>query len=218
MNNYFCTVSEAIKEVRRGKMLILVDGPERENEADFFIPTESTTTETTLTMIREGGGLLCVAMTGRQAQRLELPLMVALNENTERTGVNFTVSANAREGITTGVSAHDRARTIALLGDPRSRAEDLVKPGHVSGLVARAGGLLEREGHTEAAVDLARCAGKAPAGVLCEIVGVNGHMARGEELLRLSDRLGIAMVTIFDLVQYMRERKTELTPAAPGSN
>jgi len=214
MNNYFCTAPEAIVEARRGKMLILVDGPQRENEADLFIPAEAATPETTLTMIKEGGGLLCVAMTERQAQRLELPLMVASHENTERTGVNFTVSANAREGITTGVSAHDRARTITLLGDPRSRAEDIVKPGHVSGLIARAGGLLERGGHTEAAVDLARCAGAAPAGVLCEIVGANGHMARGEELAQLSLRLGIALLAMSDLVQYMREKKGELAPIA----
>ncbi len=130
--------------------------------------------------------------------------MVPKGENTEKTSVNFTVSVNAKRGITTGVSAPDRAKTIRVLAGPHSRAEELVRPGHVFGLIARDGGILEREGHTEAAVDLARLAGCAPAGVLCEIVGKSGRMAKREELIRLARKLDIKIIRIRDLVRYLR--------------
>ncbi|MEK7106824.1 MAG: GTP cyclohydrolase II [Patescibacteria group bacterium] len=200
----FCTVPEAIEEIKKGKMLIVVDSPERENEADLYIPADAATGENINIMLKYGGGIVCTAITPLQAHNLRLSAMVPLSQNTEKTGVNFTVSVNAKKGITTGVSAYDRAKTIRILANPKSRAEDIVKPGHVFGLVARAGGLLKREGHTEAAVDLARLAGRHPAGVLCEIVGKNGRMARGAEIARFSRELKIKIIAIKDVVRYLR--------------
>ena len=202
----FATIPEAIADVRKGKMLIIVDSPKRENEADLYMAAEAATSAKVAAMIRRAGGILCAALTERQARRLHLSLMVPTNENKEKTGVNFTVSVNAARGITTGVSAHDRAKTLHVLANPRSKARDIVKPGHVFGLVARPGGVLEREGHTEAAVDLARLAGKTPAGVLCEIVGASGRMAKRDEIFRLARSLGIKVVLIQDLVRYLRAR------------
>ncbi len=202
MKTTFTTIEEAVADVRKGKMLI-IDDPKRENEADLYIPADAATPRAITTMIKEGGGILCTAITRAQAARLDLSLMIPKSENTEKTSVNFTVSVNARRGITTGVSAHDRAKTIRLLADPRSRAENLVRPGHVFGLIARDGGVLERQGHTEAAVDLARLARRTPAGVLCEIVGKSGHMAKREELMRLARKLNIKIVTIRDLLRYL---------------
>src|SRR3990167_7271346 len=206
----FCSVPEAIEEIRKGRMLIVVDSPKRENEADLYIPADAATGENINTMLKYGGGIVCAAITPMQAHNLQLSAMVPLAQNTEKTGVNFTVSVNAKRGITTGVSAYDRAKTIRILANPKSRAEDITKPGHVFGLVARAGGLLKREGHTEAAVDLARLAGRRPAGVLCEIVGANGRMARGAEIARLSQKLRIKIVAIKDIVRYLRARPLPL--------
>lgn len=205
MRIVYCRVEEAISDAKKGKMLI-IDDPKRENEADLYIPADAATPRAVTTLIKEGGGILCVAITRAQAARLDLPLMVPRSANTEKTGVNFTVSVNARRGVTTGVSAHDRARTIRVLADPRSRAEDLARPGHVFGLIARDGGVLERTGHTEAAVDLSRLAGRAPAGVLCEIVGKSGRMAMGAELARLARKLNVRIVAIRDIVRYLRAR------------
>ena len=201
----FSTISEAIAEVKKGKLLIIVDDPKRENEADLYLAADAATPKAITTMIRKGGGLVCVAITETQANRLRLPLMVPTEENREKTGVNFTVSVNAARGVTTGVSAHDRARTIRVLASSHSRSRDIVKPGHVSGLVARTGGVLERQGHTEAAVDLARLAGRAPAGVLCEIVGRSGRVADHNEIGRLARTLGIKIVSIADLVRHLRK-------------
>ena len=200
----FASIPEAVSAVQKGKMLIIVDHPRRENEGDLYIAADAATPTALTTMIKHAGGILCASITEGQARRLGLPLMVPVRENKEKTGVNFTVSVSAARGITTGVSAHDRARTVRILADPRSRAKDIVKPGHVFGLVARQGGVLEREGHTEAAVDLSRLAGRAPAGVLCEIVGSSGRMAKREEVFRLSKRLGIKIVAISDLVAYLQ--------------
>lgn len=200
----FATIPEAIKDVRKGKMLIIVDSPKRENEADLYIATDAATPRAITTMIKHGGGLICAAITEAQARRLHLPLMVPADENKEKTGVNFTVSLNAARGISTGVSAHDRSRTIRVLTSPKSKPNDVVKPGHVFGLIARPRGVLERQGHTEAAVDLARLAGKTPAGVLCEIVGRSGRMAKRSEIENLAARLGIKIVAIDDLAHYLR--------------
>lgn len=202
--NNFCTVPEAIEEIRKGRMLIVVDSPKRENEADFYMPADAATPESINMMLKHGGGIVCTAITVGQAHNLQLPAMVPLAENTEKTGVNFTVSVNAKRGVTTGVSAHDRAKTIRILANPKSRAGDIVKPGHVFGLVARAGGLLKREGHTEAAVDLSRLGERSPAGVLCEIVGKNGRMAKSDEILRISRKLKIKIVAIKDVVRHLR--------------
>lgn len=212
MKRHFATIPEALDEIRRGRLLILVDGTKRENEGDFFIPADRVKPGHLLTMIRYGGGLLCTALTPAQAHRLALPLMVERVHNTEKTGVNFTVSVNASAGITSGVSAHDRAKTIKILADPAAQPSDLTRPGHVFGLVARPGGVLAREGHTEAAVDLARLAGSEPAGVLCEIVGAKGRMARREELGRLAQQLGLKVVAIDDLVAHLRRQPLPSLP------
>lgn len=209
----YCTIPEAIAEIKKGKMLIVVDSPKRENEADLYIPADLATPQAITKMIKHGGGILCAAITQAQAQRLQLPLMIPVAENTEKTQVNFTVSVNARRGITTGVSAYDRAKTIRVLANPGSRDADIVKPGHVFGLVARAGGLLEREGHTEAAVDLARLAERLPAGVLCEIVGASGRMAKRDEIASLAKKLKIKIVAISDIVEYLRAHPLPQQPA-----
>ncbi len=213
----FCTIPEAIVEIKKGNMLIIIDSPKRENEADLYIPADAATPAAIHTMITHGGGILCAAITQSQAHRLHLPLMVPSTENTEKTGVNFTVSINARHGITTGVSAHDRAKTIRILASPKSKPTDLVKPGHVFGLVARDGGVLVREGHTEAAVDLARLAGRAPAGVLCEIVGKNGHMAKRKEINELSRTLGVKIVAIRNLIRYLCVHPLSTTPSSSST-
>jgi 3,4-dihydroxy 2-butanone 4-phosphate synthase/GTP cyclohydrolase II len=204
MNN-FATIPQAIKEIKQGKMIIIVDDPDRENEGDFYIPADKATPNSILTMIRFGGGLICAAITKEQAVCLKLPLMVEPLENNEKTKVNFTVSVSAKKGITTGVSAFDRLKTIKTLADPKSSFSDLSRPGHVFGLVAKNGGSLERDGHTEAAIDLARLADFTPAGVLCEIVGKDGNMAKLPELIKLSQKLNIKIISIKDLVKYLKK-------------
>lgn len=203
--NYFATIPEAIQDIKQGKLLIVIDNPIRENEGDFYIPVDKATHESILTMIKLGGGLICTAITKQQAVRLQLPLMIDPLENSEKTKVNFTVSVNAKIGITTGVSVFDRLKTIKTLADPKSIPSDLSLPGHVFGLVAKNGGVLERDGHTEAAVDLTKLAGFTPAGVLCEIVGKDGNMAKLPELVELSQRLNIKMISIKDLIKYLKK-------------
>ncbi|MBI2018004.1 GTP cyclohydrolase II [Candidatus Daviesbacteria bacterium] len=201
----FSSIPNAIKDIQRGKMLILLDNPGRENEADFYIPVDKMTPEILTTMIRMGGGLVCTAITQKQAHNLALPLMVDRLENTEKTGVNFTVSVNAKKGITTGVSVYDRVKTIQILGNPKSRPKDITKPGHVLGLVAQNGGVLKRAGHTEAAVDLARLTNLNPAGVLCEILSDNGKVANYSDLEKLSKELDLKIISIDDLIKYLKQ-------------
>ncbi|OGG43366.1 hypothetical protein A2841_02650 [Candidatus Kaiserbacteria bacterium RIFCSPHIGHO2_01_FULL_48_10] len=201
----FARIPEAIADIKKGKLLILLDDPARENEADLYVPTDTMTPAHIKTMISFGGGLICTAITKAQAHRLSLPLMVAPSENKEKTGVSFTVSVNARRGITTGVSAFDRAKTINILADSKSRPRDLVRPGHMFGLVGKPGGVLERNGHTEAAIDLARLAGFSPSGVISEMVGTNGKMAGRNEIAKLSKKLNIKMVLVRDLVTYLKQ-------------
>ena len=196
----FVAVIEALKEIKKGKLLILVDHPSRENEGDFFIPADKISVKHLMTMIRLGGGLVCCAITSTQARNLSLPLMV--KENKEKTKVNFTISVNAKSGITTGISAYDRVKTIKILKDPKSAPSDLVRPGHVFGLIAKDGGVLERPGHTETAVELSRLANLNPAGVLCEILSDDGDMATLKELTKLSQKLGIKMLSIDELIKY----------------
>ena len=206
------TITDTIKHVKKGGMLIIVDDESRENEGDLFVASDKVTPAAINTMISHGGGLICCAITREQASRLYLPLMVASSRNTEKTGVNFTVSVNAREGVTTGVSAFDRSKTIQIMSSPKSDSSQLTRPGHVFGLVARDGGLLERDGHTEAAVDLARLAGLTPSGVLCEVVGANGEMAKIDELKKLSKNLDAPIVHINELKKYLEKNplpKTE---------
>lgn len=199
----FATVREALEEIKKGKLLILLDHPKRENEADFYIPTDKLTIKHLMTMIRLGGGLICCAITKAQVKKLSLPLMVKIAKNSEKTKVNFTVSVNAKNGITTGISAYDRFKTIKILADPFSKPEQLTKPGHVFGLVASQGGLLKRAGHTEAAIELSKQANLTPAGVLCEILSDTGHMADLKELINLSKKLDIKILTIDELTEYI---------------
>lgn len=204
MNSYFSTIPEALDQIKKGRLLILVDNPKRENEGDFYIPADKVSPQHIITMIQKGGGLVCTAITQPQAYRLSLPLMIDPLSNTEKTKVNFTISVNAKKGITTGVSAFDRVKSIKVLANPKSKQSDLTRPGHISGLVAKQGGVLERDGHTEAAVDLARIANLNPAGVLCEIVGADGKMAKLKDLIILSKELNIKMVSINDLIKYLK--------------
>lgn len=202
----FATVQEALEQIKKGRLLVLIDHPGRENEGDFYMPADLVTPRSLMTMIRLGGGLVCCAITKAQAEKLSLPLMVDPLENSEKTQVSFTVSVNAKEGITTGVSAFDRTKTIKILSNPNSKASDLVKPGHVFGLVARDKGVLERPGHTEAAVDLAKLAGLNPSGVVCEILRDDGRMASMKDLIKLSQKLGIKILPIDELIKYRKSK------------
>jgi 3,4-dihydroxy 2-butanone 4-phosphate synthase/GTP cyclohydrolase II len=196
----FATIEEAIEDVRRGRMVVVVDDEQRENEGDLTIAAQFVTPEAINFMTKEGRGLICLALTHERCDQLGLDLMAAKNESAFETA--FTVSIEAREGVTTGISAHDRARTIQVAIDPGSSPRDLVQPGHVFPLKARTGGVLERVGQTEAAVDLARLAGLIPAGVICEIMNDDGSMARVPDLERYCERHGLKMVTVADLVAY----------------
>lgn len=197
------TVDQALQEIKKGKMLILIDHPKRENEGDFYIPASQLTPKHLMIMVRVGGGLVCCAITQQQAHRLKLPLMVPQAENTEKTKVNFTISVNAKKGISTGVSAFDRVKTIKVLVNPKSKPGDLLRPGHVLGLVASDGGILKRAGHTEAAVELSRLAGLTEAGVVCEILREDGKMAKMADLTALSKQLNIKILAIDDLIKYL---------------
>lgn len=212
----FNTISEAIVDLRRGKMLIVVDGPERENEGDFFIPATTISPREATLMIKQGSGLLCAAITEEQRKRLKLPLMVSPQQNTEKTRVNFTISVNARRGIHTGVSSADRTRTIKVLGNPIAKPNDLVRPGHVLGLVAARGGILKRPGHTEAAVTLAKLAGFAPAGTLCEIIRPDGKMANYADLIKLAKKLRLKIIAIKDLIEYAQYINFQMHPDEIG--
>ncbi|WP_156840578.1 3,4-dihydroxy-2-butanone-4-phosphate synthase [Novosphingobium aquimarinum] len=199
---------ELIEAARNGKPYILVDAEDRENEGDVIIPAQFATPEAINFMARHARGLICLAMTGKRAAELRLPPMVAENRSGHRTA--FTVSIEAREGVTTGISAHDRAQTIAVAIDPSKGCDDIVSPGHVFPLVARAGGVLVRAGHTEAAVDVSRLAGVIPAGVICEILNEDGTMARLPELVRFAREHGLPIGTIADLISYRRRTERSI--------
>jgi 3,4-dihydroxy 2-butanone 4-phosphate synthase/GTP cyclohydrolase II len=217
---HLATVDEAIADLRAGRMVIVVDDEDRENEGDLIMAAEYATPEAINFMITNGRGLVFVPMAPERCDALRLPLMVA--ENTSKHGTAFTVSVDARRGGT-GVSAHDRALTVRLLADPATGPDDLVRPGHVFPLRAAAGGVLRRAGHTEAVVDLARLAGLQPAGVACEIVHDDGTMARLPELRRYAERHGLKILTVRDLIRHRlrtdrfihREGQTRL-PTAHG--
>ena len=202
------TVQQAIANLRQGKFLIIVDDQDRENEGDLAIAAQFTTSKAVNFMACHGRGLVCVAMTGERLDALGLPLMVPTHENSSGFGTAFTVSVEARVGVTTGISAPDRARTICLLADPATTASDLSRPGHVFPLRARDGGVLVRAGQTEASVDLARLAGLEPAAAICEVMAEDGTMARMPELERFAATHGIGIVTVAALIAYRRERET----------
>jgi 3,4-dihydroxy 2-butanone 4-phosphate synthase / GTP cyclohydrolase II len=200
----FSTVQEAIEDMRQGKMVIVVDDENRENEGDLTIAAQFVTPEAINFMAKEGRGLICLALTPERCDELGLDLMAAKNESAFETAFTVSIEAHSRHGVTTGISAADRARTIQVAIDPSSSPRDLVQPGHVFPLKARAGGVLERVGQTEAAVDLARLAGLIPAGVICEIMNDDGSMARVKDLEPYCARHGLKMVTVAEIVAYRR--------------
>jgi 3,4-dihydroxy 2-butanone 4-phosphate synthase / GTP cyclohydrolase II len=202
MSSPFSSIEEAIEDVRAGRMVVVCDAEDRENEGDLTLAAQFATPEAINFMAKHGRGLICLALTPTRCDELDLDLMAAKNESPFRTA--FTVSIEAREGITTGISAHDRAHTIQVAIDPRSLPQDLVQPGHIFPLKAKPGGVLERTGQTEAAVDLARLAGLNPAGVICEVLNDDGTMARRDDLVRYCAEHGLRMITVADLIAYRR--------------
>ncbi|CAN5885526.1 bifunctional 3,4-dihydroxy-2-butanone-4-phosphate synthase/GTP cyclohydrolase II [soil metagenome] len=201
----FTPIEEALEAIRRGRILIVVDDEDRENEGDFIMAADLVTPEAINFMAREGRGLICVPITRERAAELRLEPMVP--ENTALHETAFTVSVDARSGTTTGISASDRAATIRALVSPDTRPADLARPGHVFPLIAMNGGVLRRTGHTEATVDLARLAGLGPAGVLCEVIDDDGTMARLPRLLQIAQRHGLPILTIEDLIKYRRTKE-----------
>jgi 3,4-dihydroxy 2-butanone 4-phosphate synthase/GTP cyclohydrolase II len=217
----FSTIEDALEDVRAGKMVVVCDAEDRENEGDLTLAAQFATPEAINFMAKEGRGLICLALTPERCDELGLDLMAAKNESRFETA--FMTAIEAREGTTTGISAHDRARTIQVAIDPKAKPSDLVQPGHVFPLKAKAGGVLERTGQTEAAVDLARLAGLNPSGVICEIMNDDGTMARVPDLRVYCARHGLKMITVADLIAYRRrhdkliERVVEATlPTAFG--
>ena len=196
----FASVEEAIRDIAHGRFVIVVDDEDRENEGDLTIAAERVTPEAINFMARHGRGLICTALTPERLDRLDIPLMV--EHNTAPFGTAFCVSVEARQRVTTGISAADRAATVAALVDPATRPDDLTRPGHMFPLRAAPGGVLKRAGQTEASVDLARLAGLAPAGVICEIMNEDGTMARVPQLREFARAHGLRIVTIADLIRY----------------
>ncbi len=196
------SIEEIIEDARNGRMFILVDHEDRENEGDLVIPAQMATPEKINFMATHGRGLICLSLTGARIDALGLPLMASYNASRHETA--FTVSIEAREGVTTGISAHDRARSVAVAIDAATTAADIATPGHVFPLRARDGGVLDRAGHTEAAVDIARLAGLNPSGVICEIMNDDGTMARLPDLVAFAQRHGLKIGTISDLIAYRR--------------
>ncbi|MDP2764392.1 MAG: 3,4-dihydroxy-2-butanone-4-phosphate synthase [Brevundimonas sp.] len=208
-------IEDILEDARNGKPYILVDAEDRENEGDVIIPAQFATPDQINFMARHARGLICLAITGERARQLRLPPMAA--DNRESMGTAFTVSIEAKEGVTTGISAADRARTVQVAADPTRGADDIVSPGHVFPLVARDGGVLVRTGHTEAAVDISRMAGLTPAGVICEIMNDDGSMARMPDLIAFAQLHGLKIGTIADLIAYRRrtERYVERVMDTP---
>jgi 3,4-dihydroxy 2-butanone 4-phosphate synthase/GTP cyclohydrolase II len=200
------SIEDIIEDAKKGRMFILVDDEDRENEGDLVIPASMATADAVNFMARYGRGLICLSLTGERIEQLGLDLMSKRNES--RHGTAFTVSIEAREGVTTGISAADRARTVEVAIDPNSGAADIATPGHVFPLMAREGGVLVRAGHTEAAVDIARLAKLPPAGVICEIMNDDGSMARMPDLVKFAQFHGLKIGTIADLISYRRRTES----------
>ena len=201
----FSTVEEVIADIRAGKMVIIVDDEDRENEGDLVCASSKISPAIINFMATHGRGLICAPITQDAAERMGLPLMV--RRNTESHGTNFTVAVDAADGVSTGISAADRARTVQVLANPLSEPRDLVRPGHILPLQAKQGGVLRRAGHTEAAVDLARLAGLEPAGVICEILNEDGTMARLPQLLEFAEKHQLRIGTIAALIEYRRSQE-----------
>jgi 3,4-dihydroxy 2-butanone 4-phosphate synthase / GTP cyclohydrolase II len=207
----FNSIEEAIEELRQGKMIVVVDDEDRENEGDLVMAAEMATTEAVNFMARFACGLICMPITAERAKELEIPLMVT--RNTDAHGTAFTVSVDAREAAT-GISAAERALTIKTVIDPSSKPDDLRRPGHIFPLIAMDGGVLRRAGHTEAAVDFAKMAGLYPAGVICEIMNEDGTMARVPQLLEFARVHGLKIATIAELIKYRMQKEKLVRRAA----
>jgi len=211
----FATVPEAIEEIRAGQMIVVVDDEDRENEGDLTVAAEKATPEVINFMTKNGRGLVCLALTEERLDHLRIPLMT--HQNTSLYGTAFCETIDAREGVTTGISAADRARTIRTAIYPATVPADLARPGHVLPLRARKGGVLVRAGQTEASVDLARLAGLIPAGVICEIMNDDGTMARVPQLIEFCNRLGLKMLTIAELIRHRLQHERFLRRIAEGA-
>lgn len=208
----FNTIDEALDDIREGKMVILIDDEDRENEGDLTIAAEKITPEVINFMAKFGRGLICLSLTPERVEYLKLPMMSDMN--TSRFGTAFTVSIEAKKGVTTGISAADRAKTITTAIHPKSKPEDIARPGHIFPLRAQPGGVLKRAGQTEGSVDLATLAGLYPAGVICEIMNDDGTMARVPELAKFAKKHGLKMITIKDLIQYRMRNQCLVTREA----
>jgi len=213
LKNYkFNTIEEAIADIKKGKMVILIDDEDRENEGDLTIAAEKATPQTINFMAKYGRGLICLSLTPERVDELGLPMMTS--DNTSRFGTAFTVSIEAKRGVTTGISASDRARTILTAIKPKTKPGDLARPGHIFPLRSQPGGVLQRAGQTEGSVDLARLAGLYPAGVICEIMNDDGTMARVPQLAKFARRYNLKIVTIKDLIQYRMRNECLVTRVA----
>jgi len=206
------TTAEIIDDIKRGKMVILMDDEDRENEGDLIMAAEHVTPEAVNFMVTHARGLVCLPMTEERCKRLKLPLMV--DNNSAQFSTNFTVSIEAAKGVTTGISASDRAKTILAAASTHAQSEDIVQPGHIFPLIAKEGGVLNRAGHTEAGVDLARLAGCEPAGVIVEILNPDGSMARRPELEVFAEKHGLKIGTIADLIEYRNLNETTIEKVA----
>ena len=215
LSDYLCSTADLIEEARAGRMFVLVDDEDRENEGDLVIPAQFATPDAINFMARHARGLICLAMTRARVEQLALPLMSQSNNTRHQTA--FTVSIEAREGVTTGISAADRARTVSVAINPDAPREAIVTPGHVFPLMARDGGTLVRAGHTEAAVDLARLAGLTPAGVICEIMNDDGTMARLPDLVSFAQHHNLKLGTIADLIAHRRRTERLIKRGQVGS-
>ena len=205
-------VAGAVEEIHAGRMIVVVDDEDRENEGDLTLAAEHVTPEAINFMARHGRGLICLALTEERADYLRLGPMTA--ENSSRFGTAFTETIEAREGVTTGISAYDRAHTIKVAIDPQSTAQDLARPGHVFPLRARKGGVLVRAGQTEASVDLARLAGLIPAGVICEVMKDDGTMARVPDLIEFCNKHGLKMLTVAELIRHRLQHERYIVRVA----
>ncbi|MFQ5905877.1 MAG: bifunctional 3,4-dihydroxy-2-butanone-4-phosphate synthase/GTP cyclohydrolase II [bacterium] len=211
----FNTIEEAIEDIKAGKMVIVVDDEDRENEGDFIMAAEKVTAQAINFMATHGRGLICLPINSDRLDELKIPAMVS--KNTAKMGTPFAVSIDAVKGTTTGISAHDRARTIRTVLEPGTRPEDLARPGHIFPLRSTKGGVLRRAGHTEASVDLARLAGLYPAGVLCEIMDSDGTMARVPKLMEIAREHGLRLITVKDLIMYRSQRDRLVRRVASSS-
>src|SRR5256885_14797493 len=198
----FAAIEQALEDIQEGRLIIIVDDEDRENEGDLMVAAEKVTPEAINFMATHGRGLICLSMTGERLDELNIPLMVSDHSNTSQYGTAFCVSIEAKRNVSTGISVHDRAQTILTAIDPKTRPNDLARPGHIFPLRARDGGVLVRAGQTEASVDLASIAGMIPAGVICEVMKEDGTMARVPDLAQFAREHGLKMITTADLIRY----------------